>query len=201
MCGKRQLDGEVFKDVPGYEGAIAVSNFGRVYSHPRTVTKFCALHNKEVTQQYAGRLLSQYDRRGYMTVRFGVNGKKHTELVSRLMLMAFDRFPQTHEFACHNDSNPTNNRIENLRWDFQKGNMKDRLDRGLYRRGVDHHGSKVPVELVDRLQRGEVTPSQASKETGFRYAHLWRIANGHCWKHRMPKDPTEQSGVDVEVKE
>jgi len=185
---KKLLEGEVFKDVPKYDGWIAASNLGRIYSYPRTVTKYCGLHDKDVTQQYEGRILSQYDRNGYMSVRFGINGKKYVELVSRLVLMAFDRMPADHEFACHNDSNPTNNKIENLRWDNQTGNMKDRTDRGLYRRGQDHHAAKVPVALVDALQSGKITPADAAKQTGFRYGHLWRIAKGQCWKQRFAQN-------------
>lgn len=188
MFAKKLLDGEIFKDVPKYAGWIAASNFGRIYSHQRIVTKYCVLHGKEVTQRYDGRILSQYDRNGYMTVRFGINKKKYTELVSRLVLMAFDRSPDGHEFACHNDSNPANNKIENLRWDNQTGNMRDRIDRGLYLTGEDHHAAKVPVDLVDALQSGKITAAAAAKKTGFRYSHLWRIANGQYWKHRFKQN-------------
>jgi len=158
---------------------------GRIYSYPREVTKNCTLAGYVVVQKYEGRLLSQYDRGGYMTVRFGINKKKFTELVSRLVLMAFDREPEKHELACHNDSNPTNNFIENLRWDTQTGNMKDRLDRNLYKRGEDHHAAIVPVELVDRLQAGLISLDEAVEQYGFRRNHLWRIATGRCWKHRL----------------
>ena len=182
------LPNEEFRDVPKFKGFIAASNMGRIYSYPRVVTKHSSLVGREVEQKYEGRFLSQYDRNGYVTVRFGIGKKKFTELVSRLVLMAFDREPQEREFACHNDSNPTNNCIENLRWDTQTGNMKDRMDRGLYLKGELHHAAKVPVELVDRLQSGKITPTQAAKETGFRYAHLWRIAKGHSWGHRFEKN-------------
>lgn len=182
---KKLFDGEVLRDVPGYEGFIAASNMGRIYSHPRSVEKFCALIGKKVVQNYDGKFLSQYDRMGYMAVRFGVNGKRYVYLVSRLVLMAFDRVPKEKELACHNDSNTTNNKLENLRWDSQTGNMKDRKDRGLYPMGESHHAAKVPVELVDRLQRGEITPAEAARETGLRYANLWRIAKGQSWKHRL----------------
>jgi hypothetical protein len=179
------LPNEELRDVPKFKGFIAASNFGRIYSHPREVVKHSAFAGGVVVQNYQGRLLSQYDRSSYMTVRFGIEKKKYTELVSRLVLMAFDRDPKERELACHNDSNPTNNCIENLRWDTQTGNMKDRMDRRLYKRGEDHHAASVPVELVDRLQAGLISPSNAAKEYGFRYAHLWRIAKGHCWKHRL----------------
>ena len=179
------LPNEEFRDVPRFKGFIAASNMGRIYSYPRLVIKFSILVGKVVTQKYDGRLLSQHDRGGYMTVRFGVNKKKYTELVSRLVLMAFDGEPEDRKLACHNDSNPTNNCVTNLRWDTQVGNMKDRIDRRLYRRGEDHHAATVPVELVDRLQAGLISPSKAAKEYGFRYSHLWRIATGKCWKHRL----------------
>ena len=185
------LPNEEFRDVPKFEGFIAASNMGRIYSYPRWVEKYSALMGEVVYQKYQGRLLSQYDRGGYMTVRFGVDKKKFTKLVSRLVLEAFDREPKPREFACHNDSNPTNNCIENLRWDTQTGNMKDRTDRGLYKRGEDHHAATVPVELVDRLQAGLISPSDAAKKYGYRYAHLWRIAKGHSWKHRLGFVPTK----------
>lgn len=179
------LPNEEFRDVPKFEGFIAASNMGRIYSYPRSVTKYSALTGTTVIQKYEGRLLSQYDRGGYMTVRFGIDKKKFTELISRLVLMAFDREPQANEFACHNDSNPTNNCIENLRWDTQTGNMRDRTDRGLYRRGEDHHAAIIPVDLVDRLQAGLISPNDAAKQYGYRYTHLWRIAKGQSWKHRL----------------
>jgi hypothetical protein len=179
------LPNEEFKDVPEFEGFIAASNMGRIYSYPRSVSKHSALTGGVVIQQYEGRFLAQYDRGGYMTVRFGINKKKFIRLVSRLVLSAFTGEPRANEFACHNDSNPTNNCITNLRWDTQTGNMKDRTDRKLYKRGEDHHAATVPVELVDRLQAGLISPSEAAREYGFRYGHLWKIATGKCWKHRL----------------
>ena len=178
------LEGEAFKDVPGHEGFIAASNLGRIYSYPRSVEKYCGLQGCRVVQHYKGRILSQHRASGYSKVRFGINGKKYSELVSRLVLMAFDRMPVGDEFACHNDSDTENNKITNLRWDDQKGNMKDRLERGLYKRGQDHHAAKIPVELVDRLQSGQISVLDAAKQTGYRYSHLWRIARGDCWKDR-----------------
>jgi hypothetical protein len=102
--------------------------------------------------------------------------------------MAFDREPNVNEFACHNDSDPSNNSIENLRWDFQKGNMKDRIDRGLYKHGEHHHAAKIPVELVDALQTKKIEAKDAARKYGFRYPHLWRIANGQSWSRRFDKN-------------
>lgn len=182
-------NGEKFKDVPEFEGLLAISNQGRVYSYPRTVTKFCGLQQKNVVQKYGGRLLSPYLRSGYKTVRFGVDGKKYTRLVSRLVLAAFVAPPQPGQFACHNDSDTENNFLENLRWDDQAGNMIDREARGLYPKGEFHHAAKVPVALVYRLQAKEISATEAAKKYGYRYATLWRIATGKTWKATTRTDP------------
>ena len=183
---KLMLEGEVFKDVPRYAGLISASNKGRIYSHERTVEKTGGVKNSKMTQVYKGRLLSQYDKSGgYMAVRFGADKKKYSELVSRLVLMAFVGEPKDGEFACHNDSNTTNNCIENLRWGDQKENMKDRLARNLYQHGKDHHNAKVPVFLVELLQSKAISPKDASKKYGLPYKNLWRIATGKTWsKHQ-----------------
>ena len=180
------MQGEEFRELPGFEGLISISNLGRVYSHPRKVKKFCGLSKSIVTQSYDGKFLKLYDSNcGYLKFRFGANGKKYSMLLSRAILVAFVGPPENGQLACHNDSDVTNNRLENLRWDSQKGNMKDREVRGLYPKGEFHHGAKIPVELVDQLQKGEISPVEAAKLTGFTYHHLWRISKGQSWKHRM----------------
>lgn len=185
---KYLLENEIFKPVPKYEGFISASNKGRIYSHERSIKKFCGLSKTNVIQKYKGRLLTQHSTKGYLRVRFGINGEKCTELVSRLVLMAFDREPSNNEFACHNDSNPLNNSVENLRWDFQKGNMIDRDVRGLYKHSEHHHAAKVPVELVDALQRKQITAKDAAHKYGFVYSNLWCIANGKTWKKRFAQN-------------
>jgi len=99
------------------------------------------------------------------------------------MLIAFVGQPKLGQLACHNDSNPENNKIENLRWDVQKGNMKDRQKRGLYPEGENHHAAKVPIYIVKKLKSKESTPAKLAKETGFSYHTLWNIAKGHTWKN------------------
>ncbi len=177
------MPGEEFKDLPGFEGLIAVSNIGRVYTYPRTVQKYSGLVDSVVKQNYDGRLLTTYiDKSGYVKFRFGANKKKYIMLVSRAMLTAFVGQPKPGQFACHNDSNTQNNRIENLRWDNQKGNMKDRQERGLYAKGENHHAAKIPIDIVKKLKSGEYTPLAIAKETGLSYSTLWNIAKGKTWK-------------------
>jgi len=45
--------------------------------------------------------------------------------------------------CCHNDGNPHNNRIENLRWDTPKGNNLDKI-----RHGTSGRGEKNPMAKI-----------------------------------------------------
>jgi hypothetical protein len=77
------------------------------------------------------------DRRkdGRHLVTLSRNGVKRAKLLSRLMAIAFiGPCPMGME-CCHNDGNPANNQVENLRWDTKVGNSADRVKHGTTCRG------------------------------------------------------------------
>lgn len=105
--------GEIWMDVPDYVGTYQVSNYGRVRSVDRT---------DRLGRKKKGQLLAQHnDASGRPTV--GLRGK--IRRVCRLVLLAFvGPAPEGME-CCHNDGNPGNNRLENLRWDTRSSNTLD----------------------------------------------------------------------------
>ena len=54
----------------------------------------------------------------------------------RLILAAFIPMPRPGMLACHNDGDPTNSMLSNLRWDTPKGNNADKQRHGTWRGGV-----------------------------------------------------------------
>lgn len=105
---------------PDYE----VSDLGRVRSNDRMVYGYFK----------PGRILKVGERRhkgrlNHISVRLG-RGKSLR--VHRLVLEAFvGPCPPGHE-GCHNDGDPTNNRLSNLRWDTRSGNMQDAIRHGTH---------------------------------------------------------------------
>lgn len=93
-------ENEIWKDIPHYEGRYLVSNYGRVFS----------LLKKRI-------MAIQISNDGYAKIRLvGKNGKRNTEMVHRLVAMAFipneEQKPQVNHINCiRND-----NRVENLEW-------------------------------------------------------------------------------------
>jgi hypothetical protein len=146
---------EIWKPIPGYGGHYEASSLGNIRVKDRVVEKFCGLHKKIVKQHYKGRLLklNKSDKYGHVSVRIGVDRKKITASVHRLVLFAFvGPAPEGME-CCHNNGIAWDNRIENLRWDTHAANNADRKRHGNYKVGKDHHmhGRGMPDELKQKL--------------------------------------------------
>ena len=63
-------------------------------------------------------------------------------VLHQAVLMAFvGERPEGHE-ACHNDGNPANNVVANLRWDTRASNAADAVRHGRVPRGDDHYTRK-----------------------------------------------------------
>ncbi len=111
--------------VPG-RGGYEVSDRGRVRSVARTIVTSTGRH-----QRVPGRMLrTRAARDGYRYVRTG-EGPRHA--VHRLVLAAFvGPCPPGHQ-GCHNDGDPSNNDLSNLRWDTPSRNCRDQVRHGTHR--------------------------------------------------------------------
>ena len=100
---------EIWKDVPGYEGAYQVSDKGRVKSFRRC---------KEGVLLSPGRMSG-----GHLSVALGRNKSR---CVHELVLSAFVS-PRPLGYEClHKNGNHTDNRVENLRWGTRSENLQDK---------------------------------------------------------------------------
>ena len=99
---------EVFKEIQGYEGMYAISNFGRVYSLPR---KDSAGRNKK-----GGIFLKHSFNGRYYFVNLTKDDKYKSCLIHRLIAMHFIANLFQFPYVDHIDQDKTNNQINNLRW-------------------------------------------------------------------------------------
>lgn len=112
------LDGEIWKTIPTYEGLYEVSNLGRIKSLKRdwyNPGKKCWGVKKE-------RILKQRLNTGYMRCPLQKNTKdKNAKAVHRLVMWAFVGYsPLTVD---HIDGDKTNNKLENLRYLSHRENV------------------------------------------------------------------------------
>jgi hypothetical protein len=130
---------EEWRSIVGYEAKYEVSSKGRVRS----------LVNCNEMPRREPRLLKQYGNRGYRLVQLSKHNRVKAFQVHRLVLQAFVGNPASaiHQ-AAHNDGNPANNRVENLRWATPKENSADRFGHGTIRIGTAHRGAKLTAEMA-----------------------------------------------------
>lgn len=117
---------ETWRPVLGFEGYYEVSDHGNVRSLDRMVYA-----GRGRTREARGRVLSIYTGDSYSKVRLKVDGTGSTKNVHNLVADAFlEPPPRTGLDVCHNNGNPHDNRVENLRYDTHSGNMSDRIEHG-----------------------------------------------------------------------
>lgn len=110
---KISLDGEEWRDVVGYEGLYAVSNFSRVAS----------LRSK-------GRIMTiSLNSDGYGCLCLTKDNKPVKERLHRIVAKAWLPNPNNYPHVEHIDANRTNASISNLRWCTQKMNNNNPITR------------------------------------------------------------------------
>ena len=111
------MEGEVWKDVVGYEGLYQVSNLGRVKSLERTKQmKRSRTGCSYIQKVYTCIKKQRIEPLGYLKITINKENIKKRVFVHVLVAKTFipnhDNLPQVN----HKDEDKTNNRIGNLEW-------------------------------------------------------------------------------------
>lgn len=124
---------EQWKAVPGFENRYEVSNFGNVKSLSHRVRLVAS--GTETTRLTKERLLkpggSERNKfsKGCVTVNLAESGSRQ---VHALVMLAFIGPRPNGLDIAHNDGNPLNNKLTNLRYATRSSNMQDAIAHGRY---------------------------------------------------------------------
>lgn len=121
-----QLAVERWKPIPGWEGYYDVSDMGRIRSLPRVAWR---KNGASFTVRGRIRKLSSHPD-GHRTIALTCPGVRDPRWVHRLVMAAFVGPCPEGLMVCHNNGDPTDNRLVNLRYDTGSGNMLDRRRHG-----------------------------------------------------------------------
>ena len=166
------LDGEIWKDVVGYENIYEVSNLGRIRTNKNKTTyteRHGIRHWKQriIKQKFQQRCRSElFDPR----VILWKDGKEKTFLVSRLVAIAFISNPNNLPQVNHIDGNPTNNNIKNLEWCDAKYNVDHAFDNELIK-------TAIKVKLINKNTGEEEIFNSMSKASQFMNKNVCYIGN------------------------
>lgn len=165
---------ELWLPVIGFEGSYEVSDQGRVRSLGRII------RNGDSTRRVKGMLLEgSADRGGHLRVHLRSSDARTQVYVHRLVLRSFvGPCPDGME-GCHNDGNPANNSLSNLRWDTQSGNQRDRE-----LHGTNHERNKTHCPRNHPLEAPNLVPWP--ERQGWRLCLACRRARAHARRTGIP---------------
>jgi len=195
----KNLEAEIWKDVPDYEGYYKVSNLGRVRSVDRTIP-----HPRLYKQFVKGRILKQKAVKDFnkltgdamisLQVAFTTEGSTHFYNVRRLVYAAFKKridFSKDGLYVINKDGNGYNNRVSNLvlvakSEKAQRSIKKGRIDFG-YLKTIDrsawkkNYSRRIAVKqysLQGKLIRKYKSITEAHNITGFDSKGISQAAKG-----------------------
>lgn len=117
---------EQWKPANGYEGIYEVSSHGRVRSLDRVVH-----HVNGYSRRIKGKNLSaSLNADGYLSVSLYAQGERKTRHVHSLVAESFIGARPEGMEVCHNDGNPANNHVANLRYGTRSDNALDGVAHG-----------------------------------------------------------------------
>lgn len=183
--------GEIWKDIPGYEGLYQASNMGRVRSLPRWRS------SRRGRYFVSMKILKPFQRRdGYLEVGLHKNGGQKAHRVSKLILLAFvGPPPEGYETRHFPDPNPSNNRLCNLSWSNHTDNIRDRFIHGTHSMGENNGEAKLTEEKVLLLRR-------MGEEDFNKYQNI-RVSRGRAYPYgkniRLAKRLFDETGKSISV--
>lgn len=179
---------EIWKDIVGYEGFYQVSNLGRVKSVARIVIKinWQGTRSENPIPEKIRKLTSE-GKYKHLYLPLWKDDKGKNFKIHRLVLQAFiGPCPKGME-GCHNDGDPENNKLDNLRWDTHKNNHQDRLRHGTSNRGAKNGSTKLTEEIVIEMRKMYATGNYLMKEVaeafGVHKNSIRPIIKGETWKY------------------
>lgn len=160
---------ERWKSIAGYEGLYTVSTYGRVRSTARSGTR-------------GGVLGVNVADDGYTRVSLSAKGVSKCLPVAALVLEAFVEPRPLGKECAHNNGNPQDNHVSNLRWATHTENLKDRYAHGTDLRGERNPNCRLTRAEVSEIKKATGTHREIANLFGLAsHAHVGRIKRGGAW--------------------
>lgn len=132
------LEDEIWADISGYDGRYKVSNFGRV--------KSMEYHNTKGVRR-EGILKPAVDGSGYFRCALSKENILITYKVHRLVAQTFIPNPNNYPQVNHLNGNKQDNRVCNLEWTDNSGNILHAYRTGL----LPHHDGHFTPVIVENI--------------------------------------------------
>jgi len=168
---------EIWKPIINYEGLYEISNYGRVKRFNRDKKR----------RPFKIRKLKKYNKYGHLSINLCKESKVKIFQAHRLVLEAFVGPCPPGMEGCHNNGNPSDNFVGNLRYDTHKNNIHDKIKHNTDNKGSKHNMAilndiKV-LEILKLLEKGELTHKKIAARYNVSRHTITKINNKKIWRH------------------
>lgn len=173
---------ELWKPIKGYKNLYEVSHLGRVRRLETYVWR--TLAGTTFKQRVPAKLLRPGG--AYPIVHLCKRGVPKAFYVHVLVAETFLGKRPKGKQVCHNDGNPKNPALKNLRYDTPIGNALDRTYHGTGAKGVlnpSAYLTPVKVKLIRRRLSNGDTCSEIAKTLLIPRTTVSNIKHGYTWSH------------------
>ena len=182
------IEGEIWKDVPGYEGEYMVSNYGKVLF----VGRYIARNTGALTCTEPHLLTWRTNKDGYAQVDLWKSNKSKRMYVHRLVAISFLDNPNNYPCIDHIDTDKLNNYIQNLRWCNHSMNNSNPLTREHFNKtcislrvmGRWIQREVIGINIIDRDDIRAYTTISESKKDGFNPSQVSACCLGKRKTHK-----------------
>ena len=194
------FEGEVWKDIPNYEGLYQVSNMGRVKSLDRYVVSKRPQDSIERKRFYPSTILKAFFYGNYLMCHIGINRKMKAVKYHRLVCSVFHPNPKGLPEVNHLNEIKTDNRAENLEWCSRVHNARwgTSIKRSSIARKNNADLSLVVYQFTLDGKFVEKYPSatEAERKTGIKMTNILSVchnkrassAGGFLWSFTQSPD-------------
>jgi hypothetical protein len=168
---------EIWKPIINYEGLYEISNYGRIkrFNKDKRYKLFKILKYKKNRSRY-----------GYLQTSLYKGGICKYFYISRLVLETFiGPCPEGME-ACHNDGDPSNNFVGNLRWDTHKNNEKDKILHNTIVNGSKILWAKLSgtdIPKIRKMHKDGISTKEIANIYNVSLGAIKGIIYNRNWKH------------------
>ena len=124
---------------------------------------------------------------GYEIIGLRKGKKRICKMLHHLVLESFIGPRPDGQEGCHNNNDPSDNRLSNLRWDTPKNNCVDRAENGLHLkntgRGSTHGCHKLIEEQILEIRSSDKYFEDLAFDYGVSVRTIRDIINRKTWRH------------------
>lgn len=168
---------EVWKTIPGYDGAYEASSLGRIRSLPRTVS-----HLQTGRRLPGGILKPRLNKRtGYPSVNLAAENARRTYTVHALVAAAFFGPRPLGMEVAHCDGNKLNPSADNLRYATCEDNASDKRKHGTLLYGGRLRHAKLDEAKVKAIRNSSSAQRELAIAYGVSEATISRVKSRVDW--------------------